>query len=147
MRARLLSTARRLGHGPLDAEDLVQDTFTAALRGMDNFRADATLETWVYTIFLRKNVDHYRKKKRQLPFRRGESADPVDLAVDHERHNALRRAITSLPGMYQMVLIHRYVEDRSYHEIADLHGVPVGTLRSRMCEALKRLRSLVEDYQ
>ena len=98
----------------------------------------------VYRIFLRKHVDRFRRKKRQYDRPPAQDPDPASAAMARERNDAVRGAITGMSSKLQMILVLRYIEERSYSEISSMYHVPIGTLRSRMCEALRRLRTLLE---
>ena len=147
MRPRLLATARRLGVSPPDAEDLVQQTLTDALEGLDDFEGGASVETWVYRIFLNRRADALRRR-RAIPQAEGHVApDALTFMISRERHDAIRGALADLPRPDESLLVWRFIEDRSYAEISAMEGVAEGTLRSQVFEALKRLRAALKEFE
>lgn len=136
--------------GPWDAEEVVQETFLRAWRGLESFRGDASLKTWLYTIALN------RAKARQGTLARmrkvftsgranseddkpwpGEeapdlSASPEEQAMALEQRARLRKAIRSLPEEFRDAVVLRDLEGLSYDEIARVLVVPIGTVRSRI---------------
>ena len=152
----LYATAMRLTRNRADAEDLVQDTFVKALRFEDRFAPGTNLKAWLFTIL------HNTWKNRV----RGAAREPVD--VDSERVEEagaqagagdgsagvetperillratldadLQAALDGMPEAYRHAVWLRDVEEFSYAEIAEMLGVPVGTVMSRISRGRRML--------
>ena len=156
--------AYRLSGGAADAEDLVQEASLLAWRGFGSFEAGTNFPAWFYRILTNAFVSRYRKDRRQghvvaldevpelylwrksaAAGREDVLADPGETLVarmDAERINA---AIIALPEQYRVVAALYFVEELSYQEIADMVSVPIGTVRSRLFRARRRLQAALWD--
>ena len=136
--------------GPWEAEEVVQETFLRAWRGLESFRGESSLKTWLYTIALN------RAKARQGTLARmrtvfasprasaeddkpwpgveapDPSASPEEQAVALEQRARLRKAIRNLPEEFRHAVVLRDLEGLSYDDIARVLSVPIGTVRSRI---------------
>ncbi len=157
---------RALGD-PHEAQDLTQEAFLRAWRGLASFRGTASFRTWLYRIVINLCYNRSPQLKRrlaELPV--DEEADepgPADIAGG-ELHNApeqglqgdqdpqaaleageLRRQIHGqigqLPDSYRLLVLLRYQQDLSYEEIAQVLGMPLGTVKIGLHRAHNRLRS------
>lgn len=153
----VFSLAARLV-GPADAEDVVQETFLRAWHGLGRFRGESSLKTWLYAIALnRARARHGTLSRLRAVFIPGktreddpfasldDAADPAlspeDNAVLAERRRRLREALRTLPDEFRTAVVLRDLEGLSYEEVADVLGVPIGTVRSR----LARGRALLKE--
>jgi len=158
------------------AEDLVQETFLAALRGIENFKGDSSLKTWLVGILRRKIVDHYRRLGRtsgtEFPeiaeeFRQtdhfeqgtdsaghwvsGEgpadwSAVPGDELEKAELQRMIRLCIASLPGRLAALFTMKEVEEAGSDEICKEFGITASNLWVMLHRARARLRQCLERY-
>ncbi len=133
---------------PPDAEDAAQETFVAALTAVQRFRGDSTLATWLSRITVRVAMRQVRRRRvrgaleralflRQAPPPPG----PEHRAGEHETVSAVWEHVGTLPATLRVPLVLREFQQFSYREIADVLGVPVGTVQSR----LHRARALLRD--
>jgi RNA polymerase sigma-70 factor (ECF subfamily) len=153
----VFSLAARLV-GPMDAEDIVQETFLRAWHGLERFRGESSLKTWLYAIALnRARARHGRLARLRAVFTQGRTKedDPfasLDNAADPalspeentlitERRRRLREALRTLPDEFRTAVVLRDLEGLSYEEVAGVLGVPIGTVRSR----LARGRALLKE--
>ncbi|PYU68550.1 MAG: RNA polymerase subunit sigma-24 [Acidobacteria bacterium] len=110
------------------AEDLVQETMTAALQSFHRFRTGTNCRAWLISI-----LRHIRSNRQTVPF-----VPPVPQQLtDEEVLAALRR----IPPQYQEIIVLCDVEEMTYKEIADALGVPVGTVMSRLHRGRALLRA------
>jgi len=136
--------------GPWEAEEVVQETFLRAWRGLESFRGESSLKTWLYTIALNRAKARMGTlaRMRQVfatprvsseddrPWPGEEapdpSASPEEQAVALEQRVRLRKAIRNLPEEFRHAVVLRDLEGLSYDDIARVLSVPIGTVRSRI---------------
>jgi RNA polymerase sigma-70 factor (ECF subfamily) len=156
---RVYALAWRLCRGDRDhAEDLAQESFLRALRGLPEFRGDAAFSTWMHRIVLNLHLNREsslagRARRRQVSLGAGKDEDgprlelpsrgprPDEQAADSELLGRLRLAFDELDETRRVVVLLRDVEGRSYEEIAALLEIPIGTVRSRLARAREELSS------
>lgn len=149
----LYATALRLTRNRADAEDLVQDTFVKALRFEDRFAAGTNLKAWLYTILL-NTWRNRRRDSARAPVeidspRVDEAANTGDgpSAMDTPEQILLRAtvredlqvALDGLPEVFREAVWLRDVEEFTYAEIAQMLGVPIGTVMSRISRGRRLL--------
>ncbi len=156
----VFNLALRLSGDRERAADLSQEIFLRIFRHLDGFRGRSSLKTWIYRVA----VNHCRSRLRRralvfeqvLPARGGDRAsggeggDPIEDLVDPRRdpeqrvlagdaERVLQQALAALPPAYREAVVLRDVEDLSYEEIAEVLGVRIGTVRSRIARGRRRL--------
>jgi RNA polymerase sigma factor (sigma-70 family) len=126
--------------GRQEADDCFQETFLAALRAYPEVRDDGALRAWILTIASRKAIDHGRARaRRALPTDTvPETAAPEN---DAERDPGLWAAVRSLPPMQRDAVVHRYVLDLPYAEVARTLGVSEEAARASAYEGRRKLRA------
>ena len=140
----LLRYLRRLTGQRESAEDLLQETFVQALKSNSKFEAVTLPRAWLFTIARHLGLNAIRGR-RQIALLGDDVASPEAESED-PRREALRRAIAELPPDQRETLQLRLRDELSYLEIARVLGIPVGTVRSRLHLAVKRLRSaMIEE--
>lgn len=145
--------AHRLCGEPETAKDLVQETFLNAYRGIDRFRGDAQISTWLYTIASRACLRMRRRRKgapeRELsleefiPTSDGEfrlqipidGLSPEEALQNKQLRHALDDAINQLPKKYKMVLVLRDMEGLSAKEVGAVMGLNERAVKSRLHRA------------
>ena len=142
--------ALSLGHRRAEAEDLMQDTFLAALEGIGRFEGRSSFRTWLTAIAFRQSSRH----RRYHGLRAMESFDetsPGASAVaraggrlDHRID--VHAMLDSLSDEHRAVLVLRELQGLSYDEIATALGIPRGTVESRLFRARTMLRERFEEY-
>lgn len=139
-------------------QDLTQDTFLRVHRARARYDTDRKFSTWIYTIAsnLLKNEYRNRSRRRETAFSdlraEGSAPRPVEFesdAVDPERltyrgelREAIEDAIERLEDHHRIPFVMREVEDRTYEEISEAIGVPVGTVKSRLFRARNAFQQL-----
>ncbi len=141
--------ARWLTGNPADAEDVVQDAYLRAFRYFDAFRG-ANFRVWLLTIVRNSFLDWVKDNRSALLV-----FQPAEDLADHEPDpqpnveamllervdsDTLTMLVRQLPAEYREVLILREIEDLSYKEIAEVTGLPTGTVMSRLSRARLALR-------
>jgi len=124
------------------AKDVAQDVFVAVFKGLPKFRGESSLKTWIYQITLRTAGRHSVKKRKQPDtglaldeLRGGEQADSAAALAE------LVAALDSLPLEARTVLALVAIEGLSHEAAAEVLGVPVGTVWSRLHAVRRRLES------
>ncbi len=145
--------ARWLTRNDQDAEDMVQEACLRAFKSFDSFYG-ANARAWILTIvrntcytWLVKNRvselttsldDNLHEPESEIP-------NPQVLLLEHEDKQLLRQALESLPVEFREIVILRELEELSYKEIADIFGIPPGTVMSRLARARRRLKHALAD--
>ncbi|MHC4470757.1 MAG: RNA polymerase sigma factor [Planctomycetota bacterium] len=153
LRDRLLGTAYFvLGHRE-DAREAVQEAFLKCWRKRAEVRQSGNLNAWIFTVVLNSAKDQRRRRRvrRAEPLPGNESMlpstreqGPPAAAAKHELLARMRAAILELPETEREVFLLRQNGDLTYAAIADALGAPVGTMKTRMRSALRRLREILD---
>jgi RNA polymerase sigma-70 factor (ECF subfamily) len=150
----LYNMAHWLTGNRADAEDLVQETFAKALKGLDRFQPETNFRAWMFRIL--RNT--FLTSRSGLAVRMTSSLDEDEsvgeklqggetpesallLKFDQE---AVRRALAELDVLHREVLLLCEVEEMSYREIAETLSIPIGTVMSRIARARRALRQLLQ---
>ncbi|MBI4577800.1 MAG: RNA polymerase sigma factor [Planctomycetes bacterium] len=132
-----------------EAEDALQETFLAVARGLPAFRGDARLTTWVYRIAIRAAL-RVRSRRRRTTFAPLEWDPPAPCAPDpllgEELRARVAEAMGRLPAEHRVVLSLAALEGLPHADIAEVLGVPVGTVWSRLHAARTRLAAALGPY-
>lgn len=159
----LYAAALRMSRNPADAEDLVQETYTKAFASFHQFKQGTNLKAWLYRILTNTYINLYRKRQREPQTSHAEAVEDWQLARAGE-HDAIglrsaeaealnilpdtevRQALSSLSEDFRMVVYYSDVEGFSYKDIADIMGIPLGTVMSRLHRGRRILREKLVDY-
>lgn len=146
----------------LDAEesqDIVQEVLLQVYRSIGNFRADASLATWLHRITVNRCLNWKRRWARRFKWLHGSTDNtderptvepdsglpsPETRMVGAQTRQQIDRALKQLPEQARTVFVLRELEGLSYEEIADATGVKLGTVRSRLFYARKRLKDFLQ---
>jgi len=154
---RIFALARRYTKSAVEVEDIAQDTFLKAFRRLDSFQRQSSFSTWLYRIAVNTALD-FLKRTGRSPVRAVEepelSAEPVRgqagsgasiLAPDaHMQREEIARVtqevLDELPEIFRTVLVLREFEDLSYQAMAEVLGISIGTVESRLFRARARFK-------
>ena len=147
---RLYASLLRMTDTAEDAQDLAQEVFVQAYIKLDTFGGRSAFYTWLYRIAFNRSVSHRRKRREKASLdtlRESAGVDPQDPGgrpdrplEEAERSELLHAAIGSLADEQREVLVMREMEGFDYQQIAELIGVPIGTVRSRLFRARLQLK-------
>ena len=149
-----------------DAADLTQEVFVKVFRGVGSFHGESSLRTWIYRIALREAANRHRWWKRhaqqEVPIDQqigpgecggfklsdtlvdpGES--PFELAMHAETRARVESALQKVPEPFRTTLILRDIEGFVYEEVAEIQGVNVGTIKSRLARGRACLRCVLSE--
>jgi len=138
-------------HNYADAEDLVQETFVHAYKGIKKFKEQYQFYTWLYRIAINLCIN-YCKRKKIIQFTSLANAEfyadknPKASLEAQELKRVVERQLAQLSNEQKMVFVLRTFEEMSYQEIADILGISVGTVMSRLARARQKLKELLKDY-
>jgi RNA polymerase sigma-70 factor (ECF subfamily) len=164
----VFNLALRLAGDRERAADLSQEIFLRIYRHLEGFRGRSSLKTWIYRVAV--NHCRSRLRRRALVFEqlvpgRGSAGDagreerdplldladprrgPEERALAGDAERILQEALAGLPAVYREAVVLRDVEDLSYEEIAEVLGVRVGTVRSRIARGRRRLADLLRESE
>ena len=139
------------------SEELLQEVFLKVFRNVGSFRGQSTLKTWIYRITvneahnarrwffrhrraeveLERNPDESRNWKEIIPDR---SRSPFDAAFDSEQHIMIEAALKRINPIFREAVALRDISDLAYEEIAEILGVSLGTVKSRILRGREALR-------
>jgi len=149
MGPRLKGFYLRMGATEAIAEDLVQEVFLRVLQRSGRYRPAGRLDAYLLRIARNLWVDRQRRREpASMPELVGEAVDPApgpaEQAGTRDRAELLRRALAELEDGHREVLELAVLQELPYREVAGILGIPVGTVKSRVFYALRRLRARLE---
>ncbi len=156
--AAVVRLAWRWLRDPDAAHDVAQEVFIKAYRALDRFEGRSRFSTWLYRLTVNQCHDWRRRENARPPLRGPDAGpdavdvltappadgDPARAAERSDLRRGIRLALAALPEDLRNTLVLREVEDRSYAEIAEILGIPKGTVMSRLHNGRKRLRTELE---
>ncbi len=138
----------RMTRDEQDARDATQDTFFKVLRKLDRYNDEYRFETWLFSIARNTCIDVHRRRKRrsESPERdvAAQGPSPLDLAVKRHDADRVHVALATLPDIYREIITLYHLEGMLYREIADLTGLPMGTVMNRLFRARRKLKDALE---
>ncbi|MBK7092250.1 MAG: sigma-70 family RNA polymerase sigma factor [bacterium] len=159
----LYRTAVRMTKNPGDAEDLVQETLLKAYKSFDRFEKGTNAKAWLFKIMTNTFINTYRARQKEST---SVSFDEIDDSYLHSQITGMSSesgnpekdffnkvldadvvaAIEKLPEEFRMVVVLAFNEGFAYQEIADILGIQVGTVKSRLHRGRKILQKLLWEY-
>ena len=151
---------RMLGDGG-EAADVVQDIFLKVFRNIGGFKGEAALKTWIFKIAFSEIFNRLRWWKRRRHFSTVSLDDdhngsgyhvtdskptPEEALESKEQEKAIQKALSTLSGDHRSIIVLRDIEGFSYNEIADVLGVSIGTVKSRIARARADLKRSLMRY-
>ncbi|MFW5782557.1 MAG: RNA polymerase sigma factor [Candidatus Muiribacteriaceae bacterium] len=141
----------RLSFNEAVSEEILQQTFLKAFRYLNTCDPEKGLKNWLYRIARNCYYDHFRKEKKfQLVnlddmkfFLSSDEISTEDKAISRNELKKVIKILYELPPKYSEVMILRYVEDKTYEEIATILDLPEGTVKIRIHRARKKLKEIV----
>jgi len=142
-----------------EAEDAAQEAFLSLHRHGRRFRREARFSTFLYRVAAnaalnrRRSLGRSRARERELAARQAGGSDlpssprdPEDAARGSETQARVQQALLELPGELRMAVVLYDIEGQSYKDIAEILGIPEGTVKSRIHRARQGLRDLLEEF-
>ena len=160
--SQLYGAALRYTKKPHDAQDLVQDTYAKAFTSFHQFEPGTNLKAWLYRILTTTFINNYRKDQRRPQLSAGEVEDwqianasshtsdqgksAEDEVLENIADKDVKEALAAMPEEFRMAVYLSDVEGFAYKEIAEITGVPTGTVMSRLHRGRKLLRASLAEY-
>jgi RNA polymerase sigma-70 factor (ECF subfamily) len=146
-----------------EAADVVQDIFLKVFRNIGGFKGEAALKTWIFRIALSEILNRLRWWKRRHRFStvsledthngngsgyyvRDSKPTPEEALECKEQERAIQEALSALSSHHRSIIVLRDIEGFSYNEIADVLGISVGTVKSRIARARAELKRTLMRY-
>ena len=143
--------------GDYDAAlDLTQEVFIKVYNSLSRYRSEFKFSTWIYKIAHNAAIDHLRRHSvRDQILTAGDDGTRTEVAVEsrrltpeqeserEERRSEIESVVQSLPAAYRELIVLRHSHDLSYDEIAEVTGLPLGTVKNRLFRAREAMRDLL----
>lgn len=153
---RVYGMATRLVGHSVDAEDVAQEVFLKAFRGLEGFKGDALFSTWLYRITFNLCADWLRRNRRagrrtssyeERPEAGDGSVDIGEGFLASEERGEVRNAVDGLPEKYRVVVMLLYYQSLPYEQIGAILGVPIKTVETRLYRARRMLRERLREHE
>jgi RNA polymerase sigma-70 factor (ECF subfamily) len=161
----IYSLLARTVHDRADAADLTQEVFVKVFRGVGNFHGESSLRTWIYRIALHEASNQrrwwMRHKQQEIPIEQeigdgdggtpirlkemlvDPSESPYEIAVHSENRARVEAALSQVAEPFRTTLILRDIEGFVYEEVAEIQGVNLGTVKSRLVRGRASLKTIL----
>ncbi|MBL4625632.1 MAG: sigma-70 family RNA polymerase sigma factor [Flavobacteriales bacterium] len=137
-----------------DADDVLQNTWIKAWKGLDNFRADANLYTWLYRIATNETITFLTNKKKRffVPIADVEHELASNLESDNfytgdEIQKRLQKAILTLPEKQRLVFNMKYFDEMKYNQMSEVLDTSVGALKASYHHAVKKIEEQLTNTE
>lgn len=138
----------RMTQNEQDARDATQDTFFKVLRKLDRYDDSYRFQTWLFSIARNTCIDVHRRRKRRPESQERDVAhhgpSPLDEAAKRHDADRVHRALANIPEIYREIITLYHLEGMLYREIAEITGLPMGTVMNRLFRARRKLREALE---
>ncbi|MCB9183776.1 MAG: sigma-70 family RNA polymerase sigma factor [Flavobacteriales bacterium] len=145
---RLYAFVRRMLTDHDEAQDVLQNTFVKAWHGIDGFRGDSQLYSWLYRIAHNECLNHLRKARRRLFVSDASIVERLTTTLDSSEHfsgdaiqQRLQRAVMRLPDKQRAVFNMKYFDGMKYEDMSAVTGTSVGALKSNYHIAVKKIEA------
>lgn len=152
----------RLTGNENDAKDLTQDVFLKAFKAIKSFKGESNFSTWLYRICNNTCINEYKRNHnivilsldkliegKNSEYVREIEDTKLNIELDMEKSEIeifIQNAISSLKPAFRVVIVLRFIENKSYNEIAEICGCSIKTVGSRLTRAIKYMRKILSKY-
>ena len=152
------SVVRRTIRNPIEAEDLVQESFIKAYNAIESYNQIYNFSSWLMRIATNHCIDYLRKKKMETISLSGRTVSddeeyeldfpddnilPDDELINTETLNVINKSINELPENYKNIIILRYIDELDYSEISKILNIPLGTVKATIFRSRKLLQAIL----
>jgi RNA polymerase sigma-70 factor (ECF subfamily) len=135
-----------------DTNDVLQDTFVRVFKGVEKFRGESALGTWMHSIAYREALGHIQRSKRMLKGDWDGSILENVKQLEEDTHYSgdemqmrLQAMVAALPEKQRAVFVMKYYEEKKYTEIAEITGTSVGALKASYHHAVEKIKSAIQS--
>ena len=135
-----------------DADDVIQNTMIKAFKGLERFREDASLYTWLYRIATNESLSFLKKRKNRYSLPLGDYQEYLEKNMESDAYTdgdeiqmKLQKAIIRLPEKQRLVFNMKYFDELKYEEISDILNTSVGALKASYHHAMKKIKQYLSD--
>lgn len=135
-----------------DTDDVLQNTFIKAWKGIDNFKGESALFTWLYRIAYNESITFLKQQRHMTSIDDEDFVEPANLVADEhfdgdETESLLMQAVSTLPPKQRQVFCMKYFEEQKYEEISELVGTSVGALKASYHIAVEKITSFIKSKE
>ena len=134
-----------------DTDDVLQDTFVKAWKGLDAFRGEAQLSTWLYRIATNESITFLNQKRNKQMMPLEDAEYQLSQSLHHDAYFSgdelqlqLQKAILSLPEKQRIVFNMKYFDEIPYDEMSEILGTSVGALKASYHHAVRKIKEWFE---
>lgn len=135
-----------------DTDDVTQNTFIKAWKGLDNFRGDSKLSTWLFRIATNESITFINKNKKLKGIPLDDVAHTLSQSLEADVYyngddiqRKLQTAIATLPEKQKAVFLLKYYEEKKYREIAEITGTSIGALKASYHHAVTKIEKFLKE--
>ncbi|MFP4459101.1 MAG: RNA polymerase sigma factor [Candidatus Zixiibacteriota bacterium] len=140
----IFSLLQRMVFDRSEHEDIAQEIFVKIAQNIASFKGDSKLSTWIYTIAYRHILDHLKKNRRDIIQKSKPIEDYHSLEAEDEETEGdvdIKRLLGKLDKKYRIYVEMKYIDNRSLKEMADITGLSLGAVKTRIHRGIKELRN------
>jgi RNA polymerase sigma-70 factor (ECF subfamily) len=135
-----------------DTDDALQNTMINAYQGLENFRKDASLYTWLYRIATNEALSAIKRKKRRLFLNLDDVSSQLEKSLEEDAYISgdeiqikLQKAILTLPAKQKLVFNMKYFDEMKYEEISEILNTSVGALKASYHHAVRKIEKFIKQ--
>ena len=131
-----------------DTDDVLQNTFIKAWSGIDNFKGESAIFTWLYRIAYNESITFLKQQRKNVSIDDEDFTGAANFVADdyfdgNETQQMLMQAVSTLPAKQKQVFCMKYFEEKKYEEISDLLGTSIGALKASYHLAVEKITNFV----
>ena len=135
-----------------DTDDVLQNTFIKAWKGIESFKGDSALFTWLYRIAYNESITFLKQQRQMTSIDDEDFTEQASFTADEyfdgeETENLLMQAVSTLPAKQRQVFCMKYFEDRKYEDISDIVGTSVGALKASYHIAVEKITNFIKSKE
>lgn len=135
-----------------DTDDVLQNTFIKAWKGIESFKGDSALFTWLYRIAYNESITFLKQQRQMTSIDDEDFTEQASFTADEyfdgeETENLLMQAVSTLPAKQRQVFCMKYFEDRKYEDISDIVGTSVGALKASYHIAVEKITNFINSKE
>ena len=135
-----------------DADDVIQNTFIKAFQGLQSFREDASLYTWLYRIATNESLSFLKKRKNRYALPLGNYQEYLEKNLESDAYAdgdeiqmKLQKAVIRLPEKQRLVFNMKYFDELKYEEISEILNTSIGALKASYHHAVKKIEQYLSE--